>query len=282
MIVALTGSTGMIGISLINLLLNRGHKVIAFVRNKSKKINLLPIHENLKIITLDLTELSNFSEEINADYFVHLGWDGTIGSGRNDIFSQVKNIEYTLDAVKLANKMGVKKFVGVGSQAECGLTDENISIKSKCDPVTAYGVCKYSAGKLANIFCNELGMEFNWVRVLSVYGKNDSPLTLFSYINKCIETNEDIYLTRCEQIWDYIDCDNAALILYKIMLYGKNNVYYPLGSGNGQPLKKYVEGFLAGKNFKGKVCYGKKSYSENQVMYLVADMSYLKELEIKE
>ncbi len=279
---AITGSTGMIGLALTNLLISNNNEVIMFVRENSKKLDKIPVSDKITIVKCDLSNLENFDTNLNCDYFIHLGWDKTIGEGRNDVYLQNLNVKYTLDAVKIANKMKAKKFIGVGSQAEYGLHDEPLSINTSCNPITGYGIAKFAAGKLAKIYSEQLNMEFNWIRILSVYGENDNPNTLISYILNCIKNNVDANVSPCEQIWDYIEAKDAAKIILDIAKYGHNGITYPLGGGKGKPLKDYLEELKQKYNSKIKINYGARPYSENQVMYLVADMSYLDELRNEE
>lgn len=279
MIFLITGSTGMIGLSLTKYLLKLNHKVIMFVRENSKKLDLIPNNENVTIVECNLENLHKCNIDIKADYFIHLGWDKTFGSNaRNDVDTQLDNIKYCLDACRLAKKIGCKKFIGIGSQAEYGFHNEPLGIETCCNPITGYGIAKYTAGKLSNILCQQSELEFNWIRVLSVYGKHDNPNTLISYVTRCLENNISPDVTKCEQIWDYISADEAAKIIYKIATDGKNGVTYPLGSGRAVKLKDYLEELKNKINPNIKINYGAKSYQDNQVMYLVADMSYLKEL----
>ena len=276
--VCITGSTGMIGLALTKYLITKNINVLMIVRPNSTKLNLIPKSSLIETVECDLSSLRDLKYSEKCDYFIHMGWDKTIGDGRNDVYLQNLNVKYTLDAVMLAKILECKKFIGLGSQAEYGLHNEPLAIDTSCNPITGYGIAKYSAGKLANILCSQQGLEFNWIRVLSVYGEYDNPNTLISYVTKCIRDNISANVTKCEQIWDYIEAGDAAKIIYRIMLNGKNGLTYPLGSGNGRPLKDYLEDLKKKYNSNIAINYGAKDYPQNQVMYLVADMSYLKEM----
>ena len=278
MIFAITGSTGMIGLALTKYLIGLNHHIIMFVRKDCKKIDKIPSNKLINIIECDLSELEYLKPSLKCDYFIHMGWDKTIGNGRNDVFLQNMNVKYTLDAINLAKRMNAKKFVGIGSQAEYGLHNAPLSINTTCNPITGYGIAKYCAGKLGEILAEQIKMEYNWIRVLSVYGENDNSNTLISYVMDCFKKNISPEVTKCEQIWDYIECNDAAKIIYKITINGENGVIYPLGSGKGRPLREYLEELKLKLNSKVQIKYGAKPYPSNQVMYLVADMSYLNNL----
>ena len=118
----ITGCTGVVGISLINELLQTGWKVFAVPRFGSKRISKIPRNDNLQIIECDLENIGMLPEMIKdvCDVFYHLAWDGTYGEARMDCFRQYHNVEYTLKAVYTAKRLGCSVFVGAGSQSECG------------------------------------------------------------------------------------------------------------------------------------------------------------------
>ena len=98
--VVITGATGMIGRTLIEYLLNKNIKVLAIIRENSKRANVLPKDKNLKVIECNLSNLSKLElEEKDYDTFFHFAWDGTFGDSRNDMYIQNLNIKYTLEAV---------------------------------------------------------------------------------------------------------------------------------------------------------------------------------------
>lgn len=272
----ITGSTGMIGSTLIKLLLKERFEIVAIARQNSKKINNIPKHENVKIIECDLSNLLSLSSKIsNCDMFFHFGWSGTLGSSRDDVYGQLDNIQYTLDAVKLAKEIGCDTFVGAGSQAEYGFSEEKLSSNTPTNPVTGYGIAKYTAGKLSRILANQLGLKHCWGRILSVYGPGDNPNTMVSSCINSILNNVPFDTTKGDQKWDYLYSEDCARAFYLIAKNGKNNAVYTIGSGNVIPLKKYIEIIKDNINPNYEVGFGNREYYSNQVMYLCADISKL-------
>ncbi|MBQ7704591.1 MAG: NAD-dependent epimerase/dehydratase family protein [Selenomonadaceae bacterium] len=184
--IVITGATSMLGVATIEEFLKQNIEVVAIVHRNSKNLYRLPNSPNLKIIEANLDELSNLNPEFNdAEIFYHFAWAATSHSGRLNVDVQEKNIRYTLDAVRLAEKCGCKKFIFAGSQAEYGLSDKPLNRETPIKPFTAYGVSKYAAEKLAEMLCNALGLIFVGTRILSVYGENDGANTLISYVIDC-------------------------------------------------------------------------------------------------
>jgi nucleoside-diphosphate-sugar epimerase len=81
--------------------------------------------------------------------------------------------------------------------------------------------------------------------------------------------------TKCEQIWDYLYCDDAARALLAVGDKGINGKVYPLGSGNQRRLSEYLEDLRDIVNPDGVLQFGKKDYYPHQPMFLYADTSEL-------
>jgi nucleoside-diphosphate-sugar epimerase len=278
MAIALTGATSMIGIALITQCILNNIRVYALVRPGSSRLSRIPQSNLVSVLVCDLDNLANFNPvDINhdADVFYHIGWADTDKQGRNSCSKQLQNIQYTLDAVHLAKKIGCKKFIGAGSQAEYGLVDVPLNDVIPVNPEIAYGVAKYAAGKFAKIECEYLNLTFNWVRIVSVYGINDNHDALIKLFMKNCRTNISMPLGPCTHMWDYLFEDDAGRAMLAIGQKGIDGKIYCLGSGIGKPLKEYLEVI---KNIINPSCipeYGVMPYTEKSVRYLCADISEL-------
>lgn len=276
MTIAITGATSMLGVATIKECINQNISVLAFCRSNSKNIDRIPDNELVKIIECDLDSMQDFNDEqLKADVFIHFAWTFTDKEGRNDPVKQMKNVQYTLDAVYLAQRLGCRKFIGAGSQAEYGTPNTILKEDTPVNPVVPYGVAKYAAGRFAKIECEKNGIEYNWVRILSVYGTNDLPGTLISQLIHNAKNNIPMGLSGCEQIWDYLFEDDAGKAFVAIAEKGVNGKVYNLGSGIGSRLFDFVQKILNAVNPNYKPKFGKYQYSPTQPMFLQADVKNL-------
>jgi nucleoside-diphosphate-sugar epimerase len=144
--IVLTGATSMIGIALIKQCIQNNIAVLALVRPRSSRINRMPNSDLVTIVDCDLDGLTNFSSFSDImspiDVFYHIGWDATDKKGRNSCEKQLRNIKYVLNAVSLAKKLGCKKFIGIGSQAEYGNFSKPLNENVPVNPDIAYGVAR--------------------------------------------------------------------------------------------------------------------------------------------
>lgn len=271
----ITGATGVVGSAVVRKALEYGWHVTCIVHEGSKRLSNIPHNDNVSIIECNVSNYSQLELNETFDVFVHMSWEKTFGALRDDTDIQVRNIQYTLDACRLAKQLGCTKFIGAGSQAEYGLKSEPLQAQAPVNPESGYGIAKFAAGKMAALLCAQIGLEFNWVRILSVYGPNDSPNTLISYLISELKAGRAPELTKCEQIWDYLYCDDAGDAFVKIAEKGVNGKTYVLGSGNGRPLHDYVEDIKDAINPSIEINYGAKGYYPHQPMYMVADIKEL-------
>lgn len=273
--IILTGATGMIGSAIVRESLKQDYEITCIVRKNSSRINNIPKDSRVHIIDAEICEYKTLELKEKYDIFMHLAWDKTTVGGRDDVDCQLKNIQYTLDAVRLAKKCGCSVFIGAGSQAEYGVQTVPLTPELPVNPESGYGIAKYTAGKFSSLLCKQLGIRFSWMRILSVYGKNDGENTLISYCIRELKTGRSPELTKCEQIWDYMNCDDAARAFLAVAEKGVDGKTYPLGSGHGRKLSEYLEELRSAINPSVPLGFGKKEYYPHQPMYLVADVSEL-------
>lgn len=281
--VAITGATSMLGVALIEECLRHSIEVIAIARRNSKNLYRLPQSDHVRLIECDLDAMKDFdpAENLRADAFYHFGWgwtgrDADGNDLRFDPELQALNIQYTLDAVRLAKRFGCRKFLFAGSQAEYGSTDQPLNRNTPIKPTMEYGVAKYAAGRLAETLCRKLELDFVHLRIVSTYGINDSANTLISYLIRSYMNGERPQLTGGEQLWDYLYADDAARCF---RLLGESDAargVYCIGSGIARPLKEYVEIIHRLTGSTVPLIFGEKPYAPNQVMFLQADISDLR------
>ena len=240
--VIITGPTGAVGVSLIEELIAHDIYVTAVCRENSQNITEIPQSPFVKVLECNLDQLQSLERKLSADYdvFYHFGWDGSFGAARMDLSTQTKNIQYSLDAVELAKKLGCKVFIGAGSQSEFGHVNGVLHPDTPCNPDNGYGVAKLAAGQMTRLKCKEYGIRHNWVRILSMYGPHDKAHTMvMSTILKMLN-GQRVQFTKGDQIWDYIYNKDAARAFRMIAEQGKDGAVYCFGSGKTRRLREYI------------------------------------------
>lgn len=277
--VVITGATGPLGAALLQYLAAQGSAVTVLVNPGSRRKAAIPDSPLIQRVECDLTELPSLAGRLpgGQDAFFHLGWSTYSGKTAEDALLQVRNIDATLEAVKLAASLGCRVFVGAGSQAEYGRVEENLRPDTPIHPETGYGVAKYAAGHLSRLLCEDLGLRHCWCRILSVYGPFDRETTAVMYIIGSLLKKAKPSLSAGDQIWDYLYSSDCALALALIAEKGRHGVSYPVGSGIGRPLREFFEEIRDLIDPSLPLGLGEKPSSPRGLAHLCADISALRE-----
>ncbi len=278
-----TGATGSIGSTLINELVDDNYFVYAIVRPNSTNIDNISNHHNIKIIPCELSDYDKLYFLINddCDLFFHLAWNGVKREERNNEEIQKRNVDYTLQSIQLAKKLNCHVFVGAGSQAEYGPKKELITVSTKSNPSTEYGKYKLECETEGEKLAKSLNILFFFPRIFSVYGPKDNDYTMIKTVLKKMINNEDIDLTLCTQLWEYIYCEDAAHALKLIAEKGIKNTKFIVSSEDTRELKDFILRMKQITQSTSQLNFGVVKYSEG-IVNLNSDISSLKDIEFKE
>lgn len=223
----------MIGVDLCKYILSFGHRVYAVCREDSNGLKRLPLNDNIKVVHFDLQNIDEISKAIdNADVFINLAWTNTDREGRNSAYLQSVNVEYAMQAIRIAATKGCQLFVEAGSQAEYGYVEDLITEETPCNPEIEYGKAKLRVFNEGSVLCNALGLKYLHLRIFSIFGENDRPWTLImTAINKMLR-NEDLELSSCTQNWNFLYARDCAKQIYLLCDYIIKNPEFKVGVYN--------------------------------------------------
>lgn len=274
--VFVTGASGFIGSHLCARLVDDGHEVLALVRDP-KSWRLSPIADKITFVTGSLGNHEAWADKLvrlKPDAIAHLGWQGVGGSARND-FDQIANLQWSAELVRLSERAGARRFVGLGSQAEYGPKHDVISPDDVADPTTLYGELKLATCRVSRRLCEIYGMEFVWMRVFSTYGPTDHPYWMIPGLIRALLKGERPALTDGDQKWDFLHVKDAARAIAAAITKEGSSGIYNLGSGSAPSLRSTIECVRDAIRPGAELGFGDIPYREDQVMILQADTSSL-------
>lgn len=251
-----TGAAGFAGLNLVERLLENGYKVYGIVRPGSQNNSRLPQNPNFIKVELEAEDYALIAEQIpeSCVYFYHMTWSGR--GGRNNFEEQIKNIDYTLDALRSAAKLGCRKFIGTGSQAEYGVKLELITEDLCLEPFCAYGAAKVAACQLSKNLAKQLGIEWCWGRIFSLYGKYEPSGRMLPDLIEKLKDNEEVHLSSCRQMWDYLDAVDGAEAFIAIGERGHDGEIYNVANGDYHELKWFTEAMKRSLHSSSNIIYG--------------------------
>ncbi len=254
----ITGAAGFAGYSVTSELLDKCYEVYAVLRPGSEHNHrLVGLSEHIHLIELDQTDFDRIDRMVacDCDEFYHLAWSGK----RDDFSEQVKNIDSCIKALESAKKLNCHRFIGIGSQAEYGLCDIIMQEELTPHPVNAYGSAKTAAMYLSKRRAEQLGIEWIWGRIFSLYGDFEPSGRMLPDLITALKENKDIKLSSCEQEWDYLHVRDAAKAIVMLGELGHSGEVYNIANGSFRPLKEYVEEAKSLFPYTGMIDYGAKA-----------------------
>jgi UDP-glucose 4-epimerase len=218
--VAVTGAAGFLGAAVVRRLLARGHRVLAWVRPTTDLARLSPAlgQGPLTLLRLDTgalrdpggrAEAARALRGFGAEVLVHAAWRGVRGPARDEP-AQVDEVAATLDVLRAGAEAGVRRFVGLGSQAEYGPQAGVITEETVPTPATLYGSAKLAAGQLSLALAPRLGVSAAWARAFSIYGPGERPGTLVPDLASALREGRPFPLGRGDVRWDFLFEDDAG------------------------------------------------------------------------
>lgn len=235
--VLITGCNGFIGKKLALFLASKKITIIGCDISDSASNELKDI-----VIYKKISELSSFCDDFkDIDVLYHLAWCGVSTSDKNDFVKQFSNFDITYKILLFSKKANIKKIIIPGSASQYSNSTSEITGNERPTPADLYAATKCAIQIIARHFCDVNKISLNWLLITSVYGSTRNDNNLISYTIKSLKSNEKVITTKLEQEWDYLYIDDLIQALYLIGLKGKNNIVYPVGSGEHHPLRYYVE-----------------------------------------
>lgn len=264
--VVVTGATSFIGLPLVSKLLDNGDFVYAICRENSKnnyKVQKIS-SDSLKIIECNMDKYDRLSQLIDDDceVFFHISWNGTRFPERDDVELQKSNYDNSMKAFISAKELGCKRFISVGSQAECGKCDGLITEEYICQPTTPYGKEKHNFLNSLLEETKNTDMTIGWLRLFSAYGPNDFGNSMISYTTKQLLENKPVELTTCKQSWNYIYVKDVVNLLYILSIKNYTSGVFNACSDENFVLKDYVLKMKQITNSKSELLFGAKDYNK--------------------
>ncbi|MGI0528407.1 NAD-dependent epimerase/dehydratase family protein [Treponema socranskii] len=239
--VIITGGDGFVGSYTTEYFLNQGLEVLVLSRAEAPK--RLSKHPNLSYLCCDLSNPETLIKYIKAekyDTFIHFAWQASAGVGRMDYNLQVQNAIDTVECMKVAKKLGCRRFLCAGSIMEKEVTAVVEDQGSRPGMAYIYGMGKYMAHCMCKSVAADIGIDLIWPMITNAYGIGEtSPRMLNSTLRKIIN-GEPLQFTAATQNYDFVYVTDVAKAFYLIAKNGKPFCEYMVGSGNARPLKEFL------------------------------------------
>lgn len=240
--VIITGANGFVGSYLTKSFANYGFEVTAIVRNENSDISSIKEIDRVNIVFCDLDNIATLPKLLSEKYdlFLHFAWDSSAGIGRCDVNLQLNNVYTTCAAVKIAKKLGCKRFVFAGSIMEYEAKEYVLETSDEPNPAYIYSIAKLTASMMAKTVAASENIEYIDTVISNIYGVGEKSMRFLNSTVKKILSGEKLRLTSCQQMYDFIYITDAVEAIKIAALKGRSMTSYYIGNKNQRILKDFV------------------------------------------
>ena len=242
--ILVTGGEGFIGKKLVNRLIKEGHNVTSLDKTESADI------------IADLSSENFFFDAINLDidYIFHLAaQSGGYYSLKDPYIDGKWNCLGTINVVKLAQKLKVKKLVYISSMAIYGNQELVSEEHSKHDPISFYGVSKFTGELYTKLIHEHSNIPYTIFRLFATYGsgqdlKNKHQGILSIYLDQALN-KDTIEITGSEdRVRELVHVDDVIEALMLSFNSETNNEIYNVSNSEHLTPKIIIKGISKALN----------------------------------
>ena len=213
-----TGGAGFIGSNIVRRLVTDGIKVRVFDDfSTGKQENLVGLTD-VEIVKGSLTDQAAIREALkDVKYILHQGAIPSVPRSVDDpIKSNEVNINGTLNLLVAAREAWVKRVVYAASSSAYGDTETLPKVETMAgDPLSPYGVGKYTGELYARVFAKIYGLETVSLRYFNIFGPRQDPASEYAavipkFIQAMLRGEAPTIYGDGEQTRDFTYIDNAV------------------------------------------------------------------------
>lgn len=225
--VVISGVTGFIGKALAFRLLEKGVGVLGLGRN-AKAISDLYKFPNFEFINMELNGGVNTAGK-RYDVFFHLACEGVSGKTKNDYLIQIKNMERSIEALLIAEKLGCRRFVFAGS------VDEYEVALSPDTPFRfpthswIYGNGKFASENFLKALSLEKNIDYIGALMVLTYGEGNDTNILPNVMIRKAFSDKKIALIEGKNYYDMLYIEDTVNGLICLADIGKGGESYYIG-----------------------------------------------------
>ena len=233
--ILVTGASGFVGGKILSYLLEQESNVTVVARKNSVFTPKVRDQINSFICTNNLFKENSswFLKTLEGfDIVIHAAWFAKPGKYLDSKLNK-DCLDGTLKLGRAAKKIGVKRFIGIGTCAEYDLNYGLLSVETPLKPVSAYARSKAKAyAALSEEFLNS-STQFAWCRLFYLYGDNEDKQRLVPYIREKLILDQEVHISNGHFTRDYLDVEIAGACIAEIALSSETG---PINVCSGLPI----------------------------------------------
>lgn len=242
------GSTGFIGRNIVKELLDNNYKLVVLVRDRKKSANIFYDFHNITYIEGDLKQsplIERVLSEYKIDLVIHLVSNLIPSSSIADFNSEMREIVFpTFDLLELLSKLKIIIVYFSSGGTIYGNVNDLIDESQRLNPINYYGYTKLIIENHIRFLNRTQNLSYLILRPSNVYGRYQKIEAKQGFIavalGKFISNHSLDIWGNGEIVRDFIDVQDVAEGLRKIIEADVINMAFNIGSGEGKSLNEVL------------------------------------------
>jgi nucleoside-diphosphate-sugar epimerase len=210
--VLVTGASGFIGCHVVQVLLERRHRVAAVALPDDPLTRLTSLKKDVDVIRMSLDDTTSVRKAVSTwkpDVCIHLAWYAEPGRYLHSL-QNLTALTSSLALFEILGETGCRRIIGAGTCLEYDTTFGYLQEDTPTRPSTLYAAAKLSLGVVGARLAEAAGVSFAWGRIFNLYGPQEDPRRLVSGAIQTLRRNQPFDATAGEQIRDYLHVSDVA------------------------------------------------------------------------
>ncbi len=229
--ILVTGGAGFIGSHVVELLLQHGHEPIIVDNLSTGNKEIVP--PQVRIIEMDMNspQIEGVFARENPDVVIHLAAQVDVATSiQNPVYDAEQNILGTIRLLNYCQKYNVQKVVFSSTCAVYGETaDCSITESFPVNPLSFYGLSKYTSERYIQLFYNFNKVPFTILRYANVYGPRQTSKgeggVISTFFGKILNGEAPFIYGNGEQTRDFVYVKDIALANVLAINKGENEIF---------------------------------------------------------
>ena len=191
---------------------------------------------------------------------------GVNAENRNNECEQNANFMFSK---RLFELYPYKQIISVGSQAEYGYYEGRVSEEDSLNPQNSYGETKIKTCLWLQEYCQEKGIEWQWLRIFTIFGEGLRVGVIPFAIKKCLSGEQTLETTKGEQVYSFLYASDFAKALMNVFgAKGKSGIYNVSQPRNEHTIKDVLLRIKKLTHSDIDILFGAIPYRDRQVMLM--------------